>query len=175
MMVVVVRIRAAVEGDVAAINVIANAYVPTTSGTWTETPEPLEWRETWFHDRARRGFPILVAVTEDDEVVGFASYGDFRDSVKWPGYRFTVENSVHVTEAHHRQGIAGVLMEALMAEAVADGKQVMVAAIDSENQGSLRFHAQLGFEEVGRLTHIGFKFGRWLTLALMQRRLGEAT
>jgi len=170
-----VRIRAAVEGDTEAINVIANANVLTTTGTWTEAPEPLEWRVSWFHDRARRGFPVLVAVTDDDEVIGFASYGDFRDSVKWPGYRFTVENSVHVQEAYHRQGIARSLMEALMASAVADGKQVMVAAIDSENEGSIRFHAQLGFEEVGRLTNVGYKFGRWLTLVLMQRRMGEPT
>ncbi len=169
------RIRRAIVGDVEAINSIANAYVPTTSGTWTESLEPLEWREAWFHERARRGFPILVAELESGEVIGFASYGDFRDSVKWPGYRFTVENSVHVRESFHRQGIARRLMEDLMAAAVADGKRVMVAAIDSENEGSIRFHAQLGFEEVGRLTNIGFKFGRWLTLVLMQRQLAEAT
>ena len=65
-------------------------------------------------------------------------------------------------------------MEALMAEAAADGKQVMVAAIDSENEGSIRFHAQLGFEEVGRMPDIGFKFDRWLTLVIMQRRLGDS-
>jgi L-amino acid N-acyltransferase YncA len=169
-----VRIRAAVEADVEAIHALANAFIATTSGTWTEAVEPLEWRVSWFHDRARQGYPILVAVTPSDEVVGFASYGDFRDSVKWPGYRFTVENSVHVSPSHHRQGIAGLLMEALMAAAVAGGKRIMVAAIDSENEGSIRFHAQLGFEEVGRLPDIGFKFGRWLTLVLLQRQLGKA-
>lgn len=166
-----VRIRPAVEDDVAAIHSIANAYVPTTTGTWTETVEPLAWRLSWFRDRTRAGFPILVAVADNDEVVGFASYGDFRDAVKWPGYRFTVEHSVHVSEAHHRKGVAGMLMEALMAQAVAGGKQVMVAVVDSENEGSIRFHAQLGFEEVGRMPDIGFKFGRWLTLVIMQRRL----
>ncbi len=170
-----VLIRVAVEADIEAIHAIANAFISTTSGTWTEAVEPLEWRQSWFESRARDGFPILVAESEDGEVVGFASYGEFRNSVKWPGYRFTVENSVHVRESFHRQGIARLLMEALMAEAVANGKQVMVAAIDSENEGSILFHAQLGFEEVGRLNEIGFKFGRWLTLVLMQRRLGEVT
>ena len=169
------RIRPAVEGDVASIHAIANAFIDATSGTWTETPEPMEWRMSWFHDRARRGYPVLVAVDDGDDVIGFASYGDFRDSVKWPGYRFTVENSVHVRETHHRQGVARQLMVALMARAREDGKQVMVAAVDSENEGSILFHAQLGFEEVGRLTDIGYKFGRWLTLVLMQRRLVEPT
>ncbi|HEY2214939.1 MAG TPA: GNAT family N-acetyltransferase [Acidimicrobiales bacterium] len=171
----VVQIRTAVEADIEVIHAIANALISSTSGTWTEVVEPLEWRQSWFESRARDGYPILVAESEDGEVVGFASYGDFRDSVKWPGYRFTVENSVHVRESFHRQGIARLLMEALMAEAVAGGKQVMVAAIDSENEDSIRFHAQLGFEEVGRLSDIGFKFGRWLTLVVMQRRLSEVT
>lgn len=49
----------------------------------------------------------------------------------------------------------------------------MVAAIDGENADSLAFHAAVGFEEVGRLPEIGWKFGRWLDLVLLQKMISD--
>jgi len=107
------------------------------------------------------------------KVVGYACYGDFRDSRKWPGYRFVVEHTIHVDEKHWKGGVGRALIEALCQRAVTDGKRVMVGAIDGENTGSIRFHERCGFVEVGRMPGIGFKLGRWLTLVLLQRRLGD--
>lgn len=175
MMTMVVRIRPAVEDDAAAINRIYNALIGTTTVAWTETPEPLEHRVAWMRDQVRLGNPALVAVGDGsgDVVIGFASYGDFRDSVKWPGYRFTVEHTVHVDEAHHGKGVGRALLEALKERARQAGKHMMIAAVDSENEGSIRFHEQLGFEESGRLRETGFKFDRWLTVVFLQCRLDQ--
>ena len=71
------------------------------------------------------------------------------------------------------RGIGRRLIDALAARARRDGKHVMVAAIDSENVGSIRFHERLGFVEVGHLREVGLKFGRRLDLVLMQRVLDE--
>jgi phosphinothricin acetyltransferase len=43
---------------------------------------------------------------------------------------------------------------------------------DSAQTASIRLHASCGFEMVGTLISIGFKFGRWLDSVLMQRALG---
>ena len=51
------------------------------------------------------------------------------------------------------------------------GKHVMVAGVDAENAGSIRFHERLGFERVGHLHEVGFKFGRRLDLVFLQRML----
>ena len=56
---------------------------------------------------------VLVA-EEEGEVVGLAAYGWFRDVVKWPGYRFTVENTVHVREDRWGAGVGAALMDALI-------------------------------------------------------------
>jgi phosphinothricin acetyltransferase len=49
----------------------------------------------------------------------------------------------------------------------------MVAVIgDSQNTGSIGLHRALGFEHSGVLTGVGWKFGRWLDVVLMQRSLG---
>jgi L-amino acid N-acyltransferase len=166
-MVASVKLRDAEPADVPAINALANALIATTTVAWTEEHESLEWRQAWLEAQGRAGNPVLVAEAEG-MVVGFATFGDFRDSEKWPGYRFTVEHSVHVSSDHHGGGVGRALMEALMARAVAAGKHTMIGAIDGENTGSIRFHERLGFVEVGRLPQLGFKFGRWLDLVLMQ-------
>ena len=115
-----------------------------------------------------RAIPILVAV-DGARVLGFASFGDFRS---WPGYRYTVEHSVHVAADRRGQGTGRALMERLLPLAAELGKHVMVAGIDASNAASIRFHERLGFEQVGLLREVGCKFGRWLDLAFLQRRLG---
>jgi L-amino acid N-acyltransferase YncA len=163
-------IRDATAADVAAIAVVYNALISSTTVAWTEATESVDDRAAWFDKQTAAGRPVLVA-TVDDDVVGFASYGDFRDSTKWPGYRFTVEHTVHVAELCWNAGVGRALMTELMQRAGDAGLHVMIGAIDSENDGSVRFHRRLGFEVVGRLPQIGFKFDRWLDLVLMQRTL----
>jgi len=157
-----------------AVCEIYNATIPTTTGAWTEELESLEERVAWFHRQLADAMPVLVAVdddTADGGVVGFATYGEFRDNRKWPGYRFTVEHSIHVRDTHHGQGIGRSLLWALIERARADGMHVMVAAVDAENVGSLAFHERLGFREVGRLPQTGRKFDRWLDLVFLQIEL----
>lgn len=164
------EIRDAVEADLPATLAIYNELIPTTTIAWTEQPQTIEERRAWFADQRRRGFPVLVAV-DAGTVVGTAAYGDFRDSVHWPGYRFTAELSIHVRGDRRRDGIGRALMQELVARARADGIHVLVAGIDAENTDSIVFHERLGFVEVARMPETGFKFGRWLDLVLMQRRL----
>jgi phosphinothricin acetyltransferase len=171
-----VRIRDARLDDAGAICAIYNSTIPTTTVAWTEQLESVDHRLCWIRDQASAGNPVLVATDGDgdESVIGFASYDDFRDAQKWEGYRFTVEHSVHVDGAHHGSGVGQALMIELLARAAAAGKRVMVAAVDGDNEGSIRFHERLGFVEVARLPGVGFKFGRWLDLVLLQRHLGDA-
>jgi phosphinothricin acetyltransferase len=48
----------------------------------------------------------------------------------------------------------------------------MVAVIGDNAAPSIALHAALGFVEVGRLSAVGHKFGRWCDTTLMQRPLG---
>jgi phosphinothricin acetyltransferase len=62
-------------------------------------------------------------------------------------------------------------MAPLIERAISMRKHVMVAGVDAENDASLRFHERLGFERVAHFKEVGFKFGRWLDLVFLERRL----
>ena len=49
---------------------------------------------------------------------------------------------------------------------------VMLAGVDAANTASIRFHRRRGFERAGQLREVGSKFGRWLDLVFLQRRIG---
>jgi phosphinothricin acetyltransferase len=163
-------VRPGTATDAVAIASLLNAYLATTTIEWTDAPQTpvtiLEWLDE--HET------VLVA-EERGDVVGVAAFGWFRDVVKRPGYRFTVENTIHVREDRWGSGVGRDLMRALIDRALESGKHTMVAAIDGANESSIRFHERLGFVEVARMPEIGAKFGRWCDLVLLQLRLDDGT
>jgi L-amino acid N-acyltransferase len=162
------NIRRAETSDAPAIASILNAFITTTTYEWTEIPRSVDGVREWLDEHE-----VVFVADEGGEVVGVAAYGWFRDAVKRPGYRFTVENTVHVREDYWRSGVGALLMRALIDEAARTGKHVMIAAIDASNEVSIRFHERLGFVEAARMPEVGEKFGRWCDLVLLELRLDE--
>jgi phosphinothricin acetyltransferase len=165
-----VRISDATEADLPGLLAIYNDVIRSSTAVFTTHPVTLEDRREWWQARVEKGFPVFIA-HDATGVAGFATFGEFR---AWPGYRCTVEHSVHVRSDRRSQGIGQALMAALIPRATTLGKHVMVAGIDAANAGSIRFHERLGFEQVGTLREVGTKFGRWLDLVFMQRRLNSS-
>jgi L-amino acid N-acyltransferase len=162
------NVHAASEADLAGILAIYNEVIATSTAVYTSEPATLAERHAWLSARGAQGFPVLVAA-DGNEVLGFSSFGEWRGA--WPGYRYTVEHSVHVRGDVRGRGIGRLLVEALFPAALALGKHVMIGGIDAANDASIRFHARLGFERVARFREVGHKFGRWLDLIFMQRFL----
>lgn len=164
------QIRDARTQDAAVIAEIHNELLDTTTFTWTERHQSVDERAEVMSARGARGFPTLVAEA-DGRVLGYATYADFRDSIKWPGYRFTVEHTVQVGSSAWRRGVGRALMHALLARAKAADVHVMIGGIDASNVRSIDFHASLGFREVARMPETGWKHGHYCDLVLMQRRV----
>ncbi|KAB0566021.1 N-acetyltransferase family protein [Pseudomonas sp. R11F] len=160
-------IRDATEQDLPAIRDIYNDAVRNTTAIWNEQPVDLANRLAWFSARQAQGYPVLVS-TENNEVTGYASFGDWRP---FEGFRYSVEHSVYVRSDQRGKGVGPRLMEALIERARACGKHVMVAAIESGNQASIRLHERQGFITTGQMPRVGIKFGRWLDLTFMQLAL----
>jgi phosphinothricin acetyltransferase len=116
------------------------------------------------------GDPVVVAVDGANAVVGYGSFGPFRPLA---GYAATVEHSVFVADGHQGRGVGQRLLDELVARALAQGRRVMVAAVDGGNDGSIRFHRRNGFVEVGLMPGVGTKRGVARDLVLLQRDLSD--
>ena len=165
-----VDIRPAAEADLPAITSIYDREVRHGTATFELTPPDLTEMTRRFRSLMDGGFPYLAATLEG-EVVGYAYAGPYRPR---PAYRFTVENSVYLAPAVHRQGIGMKLLRRLIEECEARSYRQMIAVIgDSANAGSIGLHSRAGFQMIGTHPNVGFKFGRWLDTVMMQRALGE--
>jgi L-amino acid N-acyltransferase len=161
-------VRAATESDLPSILAIYNEVIATSTAVYALEPATLDERRAWFTSRAM-GFPVVVAADLGGDVLGFASFADWRGA--WPGYRYTVEHSAHVRNDVRGRGIGRALVESLFPLALGLGKHVMIGGIDAANEASIRFHERLGFQRVAHFREVGHKFGRWLDLVFVQRFL----
>jgi len=121
-------------------------------------------------DVVGKNFPYLAAEA-DGRVVGYAYASLYRAR---PAYRHTLEDSVYVHKDYQGRGIGKRLLEALIDASEKAGARQLIAVIgDSDNHGSIGLHAACGFDEVGIMKAVGFKFGRWVDSVYMQREIGE--
>jgi phosphinothricin acetyltransferase len=165
-------IRPSRDEDVPTIAAIYAHHVLNGLASFEEVPPEAAEIARRRADIVARGLPYLVAEA-DGKVLGYCYAGPFRPRV---AYRYTLEDSIYIDPAAVGRGIGRVLLTELLARSEELGYRQMVAVIGGrETVASIRLHAALGFSEVGVLTGVGFKFGRWVDSVLMQRALGPGT
>jgi phosphinothricin acetyltransferase len=164
-----VEVRAAAQGDLAAIHAIYAHHVLRGLATFEEVPPDAAEMRRRHQDVTGRGLPYLVAV-ERGEILGYGYCAPYRAR---SAYRYALEDSIYIKDGHLGKGIGTRLLGELLRICAGLGYRQVVAVIgDSANAGSIALHARLGFLRVGTLRSTGFKFGRWVDSVLMQRPLG---
>jgi phosphinothricin acetyltransferase len=157
-----------------AITAIYAHHVLHGAASFETDPPSLEEMCRRQADILGKDLPYLVAVN-DDAIAGYAYAGTYRPRA---AYRDTVENSVYLHRDLAGRGIGTRLLNALIDDCEARDLRQMIAVIgDSANVASIRLHLRCGFRDVGTLTSVGHKHGRWLDSVLMQRMLrhGDTT
>jgi L-amino acid N-acyltransferase YncA len=132
-----------------------------------EMPDPDDIKKRRRSMRKQQ-VPHLVAEI-GGAVVGYAYAVLFR---KRPAYRYTLKHSIYVHPDRVNAGIGRVLLPALIDACAAAGYRQMIGYIESGNVPSLKLHASCGFKEVGHLPAVGYKFGHWIDVVMVQRSLG---
>jgi L-amino acid N-acyltransferase YncA len=163
------QIRPATHSDLPGILEIYNDAVLNTTATYDYEPRTLEHRTQWFEERQRERYPVFVAIDDEGRVAGWSALNPFHARF---GYRFTSENSVYVASDSRGKGVGKLLLAPLIEAARGRGLHAIIAAIDADNQVSIRLHAGFGFEKVGHFKQTGFKFGRWLDVVYMEKLVG---
>ena len=162
-------IRPSQDDDVPAITAIYRYHVLHGVASFEEIPpEPDEIarrrREVIGH-----GLPYLAA-ERSGRILGYCYAAPYRSR---SAYRYTLEDSIYIDQAEVGRGLGRALLTSLLDRCTELGYRQMVAVIGgSDTWPSLRLHAALGFARIGVLPAVGFKFGSWVDIVLMQRTLG---
>ncbi|MCW5221298.1 N-acetyltransferase [Verminephrobacter aporrectodeae subsp. tuberculatae] len=164
-------IRPSAASDIPAIAAIYRHHVLHGTGTFEIDPPCEADMAARRADVLARGLPWLVA-EKDGQVLGFAYANWFKPR---PAYRFSAEDSIYVSDSARGLGLGRRLLTEVAAQAEAAGVRKLLAVIgDSANAGSIGVHRALGFTEVGIMRSVGWKFGAWRDIVLMEKPLGEA-
>lgn len=157
-------LRRAEAGNIPAILDIWNPLIRDTSVTFTTVEKTAQGLA---EDLAARGDAFLVAEAAG-QILGFATYGPFRSG---PGYAHTAEHSVILAPDARGRGVGRALMARLEAQARSQGIHILIAGVSGENAAAIAFHRAIGFIEAAHLPEVGQKFGRWMDLVLLHKRL----
>lgn len=157
-----VRVRAFTPSDAEALAAIYAPYVTDTFVSFEEdppSPEVMAQRAAAVLDR---GFPFLVAETEQAvdgaegaagaRVLGFAYVSEFGERV---AYRFTVEDSIYVANDAHGRGVGRALFEALTARCRELGLRVLVARASTTPGVAARTRPRCGFTSAWAWRSVG--------------------
>lgn len=164
-------VREAVDRDLPDLREIYNHYVANSTVTFDESPWTLKALRTKYARVRELGYPFLVAESPNGVVLGFAYVYPWKEKA---AYRFTVENSIYLGPASTGKGLGTALMRELLDRAKAAGvKEVIAVIADRGAEGSIALHERFGFEKTGSMGRVGFKFGRWLGVVMMQKSLSR--
>ena len=165
-----IDIRTAKPSDAEALAAIyAHHVLHGTASYEIEPPSTADMRAKIEHI-SKLGWPFIVAEI-DGELAGYAYATQFRDRA---AYRFACEDSIYVAAARTGRGIGRALLQRLIERSSTYGFKTMIAVVGGAEPASIALHEALGFVEVGRLTAVGFKFGRWLDSVYLQVELNGA-
>ena len=170
------QIRDASPDDFSQIADIWRHYVTNSIANLEETPPTNEQIRECLDAILAQGHPFIVAV-QDTTICGYAYMGPFNDR---SGYRFCCEDSIYLLPGRAGKGLGKRMLGILVHRLKADAKITQVLAKISiapaaalQDIASCRLHLALGFKEVGRLKRVGWKFGDWLDVAILQLDLED--
>ena len=160
-------LRKATLEDLGEITDIYNYAIKNLTATFDEKEKTLEDRRAWFESHQVDKYPLIVA-EEEGEILGWGSISLFRER---PAYRFTGETSIYVRKGFQGQGVGTRILKKLIDLTRESDLHTLVALIADGNEASIRLHANLGFQIVGQVQEVGYKFEDWVNVLLMQKIL----
>ena len=161
-------IRAAEKADVPAMLAIYAPYVLETTVTFEYAVPTLSEFEDRFSAVTEK-LPWLVW-EKAGAVLGYA-YASL--PFTRAAYAWCAEPSIYLRSDARGRGIGKRLYAALESILLELGYVVSYAIITGENAPSLAFHYALGYRKCGELVNSGQKFGRWLDVYWLEKRLNS--
>jgi phosphinothricin acetyltransferase len=158
-----VSLRLAREADAAAVAAIWNHYIRETTVTFNPVEKSVAEVAQTILTR-----PVFFVAERDGRIAGFSTYGEFRPGV---GNMRSKEHSILLAPGAVGGGLGRALLTAVEDHARAAGAHSLFGGVSAENAAGRAFHARMGYAEAAVLRDVGWKFGRYIDLVLMQKFL----
>lgn len=146
-----------------AIMRIYNEAVLNSTATFDTEPRSIQKQLEWYKAH-KINHPVMVAI-ENDVVLGWASLSPWSDRC---AYDTTVEVSVYIHKDHRGKGLGSELLKSVISEGRKQKNHTVISRITQGNEMSIHLHEKLGFQHIGIMKEVGFKFGKLLDVHLMQ-------
>ena len=159
-------IRQADITDAAAITAIYNQGIAERGATFETQPRTVTDLVERLADQGRH--PVLVAVGNDDRILGWAGLSSYRARECYAGI---AEFSIYLDRDARGQGVGRRLLDALVDVAAARGFWKLVSRIFPFNAASRALCRACGFREVGIYEQHAQLDGRWLDVVIVERNL----
>ncbi len=163
-----ITLRQATVADLPAINDIYNHFILHSAITFDVKPWDMSRRTDWFNQMQQNGqYTVLVAL-KDNLVIGFAYNSAYN-----PKAAFCLSTEVTIYKAPECtiKGVGRALYKRLLAELKARDYHRAYALITVPNEASNKLHQQLGFTQVGLMSQVGEKMGKFHDVALYEKAL----
>ena len=154
--------------DAKALSEIYRPYVENTTVSFEYiAPSAEEFKKRIVEYSAE--YPYIVCEM-DDECVGYAYAHRYKVR---HAYRYAAELSIYLKRGVHGRGIGQALYGALIDILDLMGCKNLYGIVTVPNPESFRLHEKMGFSKVGTEHRVGYKFGKWIDVAIFELCLGE--
>lgn len=164
------KIRIATPADATAIQAIYEPMVLGTAISFELIPPTVEEMRIRI-ESTLLVYPYLVAEV-DGKVMGYAYASQHRAR---EAYRWSVDVTVYIDPAAHRQGVGRALYRHLIPMLEKQGFHAAYAGIALPNIASVGLHEALGFTHIGTYPEVGFKHGQWHDVGYWRKPLNTET
>lgn len=157
-------VRDAIEKDIDSINSIYNYEVLNGVATFDTEPKTCEERLEWLNHHSSK-YPCIV-VEKDEKTLAWGSLTQYSTRKAYDG---TCEISIYVDKDSRGMGLGKVIIAELLERAKNNGIHVILSRVAGENEASKTLHINFGFELVGILKEVGYKFDRYIDVNFYQK------
>ena len=163
-----ITIRLATLADAERILEIYNPFIETSCVTFEYNKLTLdEFKERMLSIQNK--FPWIVYEL-DGTIIGYAYTSSSHSRA---AYSWNCDASIYIDQAYQGKGIGSTLYNALFHLMREMGYYNVYAIVTSQNPVSLGFHNRFGFEVEGHHDNTGYKFGKWLGVTRLVKRIGD--
>ena len=158
-----ITIRPATEADQQSMMEIYNEAVLNSNATFDTEPRTLQSQLSWFRLH-KHNHPVLIA-EEESQIIGWASLSPLSERC---AYETTVEVSIYIHKDFRGKGTGIKLLKIITLEGEKLGNHTIISRITGGNDVSLHIHEKLGYRHIGVMEEVGFKFGKYQDVYMMQ-------